>query len=192
MDCSKAGRLICSLRREKGMTQRALADAMGISDRAVSKWERGMGFPDVSLLRELSEILGVNIAGLLAGELDEEKRNGGNMKNAVFYRCPVCGRVVAATDSVEASCCGRRLVALTPCAEDENHTVTVQPVEDELYLTINHDMTKQHYIAFVACVSYDRVLLVRLYPEQDVSVRLPHLSGGSIYYCCTEHGLFKV
>lgn len=61
MDCSKVGNLIYTLRTEKGMTQKALANAMNISDRTISKWERGAGCPDVSLLRELSDILGVNI-----------------------------------------------------------------------------------------------------------------------------------
>lgn len=61
MDCSKVGNLIYTLRTEKGMTQKALANAMNISDRTISKWERGAGCPDVSLLRELSDILEVNI-----------------------------------------------------------------------------------------------------------------------------------
>ena len=68
MDCSKVGNLIYTLRTEKGMTQKALANAMNISDRTISKWERGAGCPDVSLLRELSDILGVNIEKILLGE----------------------------------------------------------------------------------------------------------------------------
>ena len=54
MDCEKIGKLIRSLRRERGLTQLGLAEQMHISDKAVSKWERGLGCPDVSLLPELS------------------------------------------------------------------------------------------------------------------------------------------
>ena len=69
MDCAKIGELIRRLRREKGYTQRALAAEIGVSDKAVSKWERGLGCPDVSLLGALSAKLGVNLEELLAGEL---------------------------------------------------------------------------------------------------------------------------
>ena len=52
MDCSKVGKLIFELRKEKNMTQKELADAMNLSDRTISKWERGIGRPDISLLSE--------------------------------------------------------------------------------------------------------------------------------------------
>lgn len=70
MDCSKVGNLIRALRNEKAMTQRQLADAMNISDKTISKWERGLGCPDVSLLPELSSLLGVDIEKILSGELN--------------------------------------------------------------------------------------------------------------------------
>ena len=61
MDCQKVGNLILKLRIEKGMTQKQLADRMHISDKTVSKWERGLGCPDVSLLHDLSDALTVNV-----------------------------------------------------------------------------------------------------------------------------------
>ena len=70
MNCDKTGKLIARLRKEKNMTQKQLADAMNISDKAISKWERGLGCPDVSLLPELSQLLGVNIEEILAGEIE--------------------------------------------------------------------------------------------------------------------------
>ena len=109
MDCSKVGNLIYTLRTEKGMTQKALANAMNISDRTISKWERGAGCPDVSLLRELSDILGVNIEKILLGDLEPNKKDGGNMKRIKFYVCPVCGNVISSTGMAEISCCGRKL-----------------------------------------------------------------------------------
>ena len=67
MDYSKTGFLIASLRKEKGLTQKELADKLGITDRAVSKWERGLGCPDISLLDDLSRILNISILEILKG-----------------------------------------------------------------------------------------------------------------------------
>lgn len=68
IDMMKTGERISRLRQEKGMTQIALAEALGITSQAISKWERGQSFPDVSRLDELSEILGVAVAYLLTGD----------------------------------------------------------------------------------------------------------------------------
>ena len=61
MDCKKVGSLILELRKEKNMTQKQLADLMNISDKTISKWERGLGCPDISLIPDLAQIFGVNI-----------------------------------------------------------------------------------------------------------------------------------
>ena len=71
MDQKKTGALIRVLRLEKGLTQQGLAELLGVSNRAVSKWERGLGSPDLSLLPALSLQLGVDLAGLLSGGLPE-------------------------------------------------------------------------------------------------------------------------
>lgn len=68
MDYKKIGDFICKIRTEKKMTQKQLADKLYITDRAVSKWERGIGAPDISLLSDLSKILGVSINEILAGK----------------------------------------------------------------------------------------------------------------------------
>ena len=81
MDCSKVGRLILSLRQERGLTQKQLAESLGLSDRTISKWERGLGLPDVSLLRELSAVFGVNIEQILAGDLQPNEQEVGNMRD---------------------------------------------------------------------------------------------------------------
>ena len=88
MNCVKVGEVIRLLRSEKGMTQKQLAEKMNLSDKAVSKWERRLGCPDVSLLTELSKILDVDISTLLSGELSADDFTGGNMKNTKFYVCP--------------------------------------------------------------------------------------------------------
>jgi len=76
MDHTKIGQLIRRLRREQGLTQRQLAEEMGISDKTVSKWERGMGCPDLSLLPELSDIFHVGLDQLLTGELEAREALG--------------------------------------------------------------------------------------------------------------------
>ena len=68
MDPQKTGQFICTLRRQKNLTQRELAEAVGVTDKAVSRWERGRGLPDVSLLTPLAGVLGVSVTELLAGE----------------------------------------------------------------------------------------------------------------------------
>ena len=164
MDCSKVGKLILNLRKEKNMTQKQIAEAMNISDKTISKWERGLGCPDVSLLTELSHILGVNIEKILLGDLDTNSAEGGNMKKIKFYLCPNCGSVVTNTGGAEISCCGRKLESLTSKLEDEAHSLKIEEIENDYYITISHEMSKSHFIAFIAYAMFDRVLLIKLYP----------------------------
>ena len=192
MDCSKTGKIILELRKEKGMTQKQLADAINISDKTVSKWERGLGCPDVSLLGELSEVLEVNVEKLLGGCLDKNDTDGGNMKKLKFYVCPECGNIMTSTGKSEISCCGRKLSELTAVKADENHSVKIEAMDDESYVVFDHEMTKQHFISFVAYSTCDRLTMVRLYPEQNAEVRFPRLRGGRLYFYCNEHGLFYV
>ncbi len=84
MDNVKIGQLIYRLRKENRLTQLQLAEQLGVSDKAVSKWERGMGCPDVSLLTDLSNIFHVDLEKLLSGEMDENEILGGNMKKMNF------------------------------------------------------------------------------------------------------------
>jgi len=190
MNCEKVGNLILTLRKEKHMTQKQLADLMNISDKTISKWERGLGCPDVSLLRCLSEILGVNIEKILLGDLEPNHMDGGNMKKLKFYVCPTCSSTMTATGEAEISCCGRKLEPLIPQPADEAHRLNLETIENDLYVTCSHEMTKDHSLSFIACVTYDRVLFVKLYPEQEVQVRLPRMGRGTLYVCCGKHGLY--
>jgi len=190
MDCSSVGKLILRLRKEKGMTQSQLANKMNISDKAVSKWERGLGCPDVSLLGELSKALGVNVEKILLGDLEPNDADGGNMKRIKFFVCPNCGNTLTATGEAEVSCCGRKLAVLIPKPADGMHKLTIEGVEDDLYITFAHEMEKTHYLSFVAYVACDRVLLVKLYPEQSGEVRFPKMYGGKLYFYCSQHGLW--
>lgn len=190
MDCIKVGELLLKLRKEKNMTQREVAEEMNISHKTVSKWETGMGCPDVSLLRELSQIFDVNIERLLQGDLEPSQVNGGNMKRIKFYVCPSCKNVITATGDAEISCCGRKLTALVPMKKTEEHKMNVEEIENDYYITLNHEMTKEHFISFIAYAAMDRVLIIKLYPEQNAEVRFPKMRGGKLYGFCIDHGLW--
>jgi len=190
MNCDKIGKLIYNVRKEKDMTQKQLADLMNISDKTISKWERGLGCPDVSLLPELSQILGVNIEEILSGKIALNQSIGGNMKKLKFYVCPQCNNLMTATGDSNISCCGKRLEALVPAKANENHLLTIEPVEDELYVSSSHEMKKEHYVSFVAYVMGDRVFIVKQYPEWNMQFRFHKLGHGKLYFHCSNHGLF--
>jgi len=73
MNQEKIGRFICKLRKEKGMTQQDLANRLGVTDKAISKWENGRSMMDISLLKPLSECLGVSIVEIINGERMDDK-----------------------------------------------------------------------------------------------------------------------
>ena len=190
MDCKKIGKLILELRKDKNMTQKQLADLMNISDKTISKWERGLGCPDISLLPDLAQILGVNVDKILEGEINSNELVGGNMNKIKFYVCPQCNNLVTSTGEIDISCCGKKIEALSATKADDNHKLNIEPVEDELYVTSNHDMKKDHYISFVAYVKGDRVLIVKQYPEWNLQVRFRKQGHGKLYFYCINHGLY--
>lgn len=189
MDCKKTGELIRLLRTEKNMTQKQLADMMNISDKTVSKWERGLGCPDVSLLEELSSALGVNIEQILGGSLQINEIVGGNMKNSKFYVCPVCGNIAFCTGAAEMSCCGRKLTALQPQKAGEDDMLKVEFVENERFISSDHPMTKENYISFAAFLTGGTVYMVKQYPEWNMQLRLPGRIHGKLIWYSTEKGL---
>ena len=68
MDATKCGAFIAKLRSERGMTQKELSEALNVSDKAISRWETGKGYPDVSSLMALSEFFSVSVNELLSGK----------------------------------------------------------------------------------------------------------------------------
>jgi DNA-binding XRE family transcriptional regulator/desulfoferrodoxin (superoxide reductase-like protein) len=200
MDCGKVGALLYSLRTEMGMTQQQVADRLNISNKTISKWERGLGCPDVSLLGELSGLFQVNIEKILNGSMETNGLEAGNLRHIKFYVCPVCGNIVNNTGNAEISCCGRRLTALTAKPADDAHAASVEETDGATYVTFQHEMSKEHFISFVALIRNDRLLFIKLYPEQEASVILPDTTaamlrrkrGGGLYYYCTRHGLYQL
>ncbi|MGE7119575.1 helix-turn-helix domain-containing protein [Peribacillus sp. NPDC046944] len=190
MDTRKVGHLILRLRREKGFTQKELADRMNLSDRTISKWERGQGCPDISLLPELSSLLGVNIEHILEGELASNDFVGGNMKRSNYFVCPSCGNITLSTGNAAVSCCGRKLEALVPKKATEEEKLEVTQVEEDWFISSNHPMTKEHYISFIAFATGDQVQLIKQYPEWGLQTRIPKRKHGMLLWYCTQHGLF--
>lgn len=191
MDCTKIGSLLYKLRKEKGMTQKEVADSMNISNKTISKWERGLGCPDISLLPELSEIFDVNIEKILQGELSINDTDGGNMKRIKFYVCNSCKNLITATGSGEISCCGRKLEHLSVNEIDEMHTPKIEKIENDYYISFNHEMTKEHFLSFAAYLMFDRMHIIKLYPEQNAELRVPVMRKGELYFYCNKHGLMK-
>ena len=190
MDQTKTGALIRRLRQKQGMTQLALAERLGVSDKAVSKWERGRGTPDVALLPALSEILGVNTNALLQGTLEENDMTNGNLKHLKFYVCPDCGNLLFSAAGGERSCCGKRLEPLEAQEPPQAEGLTVSRSDGEWYVTSAHEMHRDHYISFLALVNGDTVLVRKLYPEWGLETRLPCLPHSTLLWYCTRHGLF--
>lgn len=191
MDSASTGELIRRLRKERGLTQRELAESICVGAKAVSKWETGAGCPDVSLLPALSRELGVGIDALLAGSLPENAEENGNMKKLSFYVCPDCGNIITSSGPAEPVCCGKPLSPLEPSKPDEAHDLSVEQVEDEWFVSSSHPMERGHHIMFAALVTSDRLELARAYAEWDFGVRFFRRGHGDLYWYCTRHGLFK-
>ena len=182
------------LREDRGLTQGKLAEAIGVTDKAVSKWETSRGLPDISLVGPLAAALGVSVAELLTGDVRENANRSGNMMRSVFYVCPICGNVVHALGEGSFSCCGNQMLPqeAEDAATDSDHAFTVERVEHDWFITLDHPMTKQHYISFAALVTSDTIQLKKLYPEQSIEVRLPMRGSGWLYLYCNQHGLFRM
>lgn len=189
MDCTKTGTLIRKLRMEKKLTQAALAESLGLSAKAVSKWERGLGCPDVSLLPALSSVLNVDLSRLLEGELLPNQTVGGNMKRTKYYLCPDCGSISLCTGGAEITCCGRRLAPLEMTKAAPEERLRVEIVEDEWFISGDHPMEKDNYISFVAFQTGDRVELIKQYPEWNLQLRLKKRGHGQLIWYSTSLGL---
>lgn len=193
---SNIGDLLVKARKEKGMTQKAIAKQLNVSEQAVSKWERGTGCPDVRLLNALSDILDIDAKVLLSGIAVCNTNDKGNMKNTNFYVCRECSNVLTSTGKAEISCCGKRLQALKKHKDEEkhkdevNHKIVIDTIDDELYVHIDkHPMSKEDYISFICYITSDKINLIKLYPEQNCEVRFHNLGHGIIYIYSNLHGL---
>ena len=186
------GAMIKRLREEKKLTQSELADKIFVTDKAISKWETGRGYPDISLVEPLAKALDVSVIELLSGENVINTNRCGNMNRVKFYVCPVCGNIIQSMGEAVISCCGITLPPIEAEEADEKHSVQIERVEDEYYVTVSHEMTKTHYISFIAVVRSDGVEIKKLYPEQNAEARFKISGTKQILFYCNQHGLYKV
>ena len=191
MDNYITGATIKRLREAKGITQTQLAEQIGVSDKAVSKWETAKGLPDITLIEPLAKALGVSVMELMSGNTVINKNISSNILRSKFYVCPVCGNVIRTTGDTVISCCGITLPPLEAEEVDEAHGITVEKVEDEHFITVSHEMTKTHFISFIAYLTSDRVQFVKFYPEGNAETRLQLRGRGYLYIYCNKHGLMK-
>lgn len=192
MDKYVTGAVIRKLRENKKMTQEELADSLFVSSKAVSKWETGQGFPDISLIEPLAKALDISVIELFSGEDIQNRNRSSNMLKSRFYVCPVCGNAVRSTGEALISCCGITLPPLEPENTEPEHDIRVETVEDEYYVTIDHPMRKDHYISFLAAASDSRVQFAKLYPEGNAEARFKINGVRKFYAYCNRHGLFQL
>ena len=192
MNTYVTGTVIKKLREEKGLTQLRLAEEIGVTAKAVSKWETAKGLPDISLIEPLGKALGVSVMELMSGETVVNRNASANILFSKFYVCPVCGNVIHTTGAAVISCCGISLPPLEAEENDEAHRLNIENVEDEKYIAVDHDMTKTHFISFIAYVTTDKVQFVKLYPEGNAETRMQFRGRGYLYIYCNRHGLMKM
>ena len=186
------GAVIRELREKKRLTQAELAEKLFISDKTVSKWENGKGYPDITLLEPIAQVFGVSVAELLSGKAVSNVNVSANMMRSKFCVCPVCGNIIHSMGEAAISCHGVTLTPLTAEETDERHMIFIEGVEDEYFVRIDHEMTKQHYISFIAALSGDRMEIVKLYPEGNAETRFKVRGVRQLLFYCNRDGLFSV
>lgn len=184
------GAVIKQLREKNKLTQAELAEKLAVSDKTVSKWETGKGYPDITLLEPIAAAFGVSLTELIAGYPVINSNISANMLRSEFYVCPVCGNVIHTTGQAVISCHGVTLMPLEAEACDDRHDITAERVEDEYFVRIHHEMTKEHYISFIAALSSDRVQVVKLYPEQNAEARFKINGIRKFLFYCNKDGLY--
>ena len=186
------GAIIKELREKNHLTQAELAEKINVSDKTVSKWETGKGYPDISLLEPIAKIFGISVTELLSGNAVTNVNVSANVLRTAFYVCPICGNIIHSMGEAVVQCHG---IVLRPCQveeTDERHMIFTERVEDEYYVRIDHKMTKQHYISFIAALSSDRVQMVKLYPEGNAEARFKMSGVKRILFYCNQDGMFYI
>ncbi len=186
------GTTIKMLREKNRLTQAELAEKLSVSDKTISKWETNRGYPDISLLEPLARAFGISMTELLSGNAVTNGNVSANMLRSKFYVCPVCGNTFHAMGEAVIHCHGVQLMPAQPEETDEHHKIFIERVEDDYYIRIDHDMTKAHYISFIAALSPDRMQMVKLYPEGEAEARFPMRGVKKILFYCNRDGLFSM
>lgn len=184
------GELIKEMRISMGYTQKQLADMLSVSDRAVSKWERGYGFPDLSLICQLSDILGTTVECLLSCKTGEGNNRSVDMKTTKLYICKECNNIFTSTGQLSAACCGKKLSPLKLMLADEKHSLRLEHFDSDIIVLSEHEMTKEHHIELVAVISESTLILYKQYPEWSINARIPATVHGLLVTVCNRDGAF--
>ena len=190
MDRYITGNTIKKLREKNKLTQNELARKLSVTDKAISKWETGKGYPDIVLVEDIAKVFNVSITELFSGDTIENTNICSNMEKIKFYVCPVCGNVISSTGEMSVSCHGINLSPLEAEIFDEKHKLDISIVEDEYFVCVKHEMTKSHYISFIAAVSSDKIELKKLYPESSADTRFKISGVSKIFFYCNKDGLY--
>ena len=122
------------------------------------------------------------------------------MKNELLIkRCEKCGAMVkvledCTCDNCGIRCCGENMAVVTANSTDANqekHIPTYQIIDNEIVVTVNHGMEKEHFIEWISLVKENTEVTVKLYPEQEAIARFPYMRGATIYAYCNKHGLWS-
>lgn len=186
------GMVIKELRERNNLTQADLAEKLCVSDKAVSKWETGKGYPDISLLESIAKVFKISVTELMVGNWVNNRNISANMIRSKFYVCPVCGNIIHSMGEAVINCHGVLLKPESIEETDENHKIFIERVEDEYYVQIEHDMTKTHYVSFMAALSADKIQSIKLYPESNAEGRFKMNGVRKIIFYCNRDGLFSV
>ena len=190
MDQYVTGAAIKELRKQHRLTQLQLAQKLDVSDKTVSKWETGKGYPDITLLEPIANAFGISVTELISGNRIRNRNVSANMLRSAFYICPVCGNVIHTMGEAVIQCHGIQLQPAEPEQTDPHHMIFIERSEDEYYVRIDHEMTKQHHISFIAAASPDRMQTVKLYPEGGAEARFRIEGVRKVYFYCNRDGLF--
>lgn len=191
MDQYVTGAMIKRLREEKKITQSELAEKLSVSDKTVSKWETSKGYPDISLLEPLAKALDISVIELLSGSDVTNANRSFNILRSKFYVCPICGNIITSTGEAVISCHGIVLPPLEAEEADFEHEIKVENSDGEYYISVEHEMSREHHISFIAAVSDNGIQLVKLYPEGSCEARFRINRVKYICYYCNRHGFFK-
>lgn len=186
------GTIIKEQRERNKMTQLQLAEKLGVTDKTISKWETGKGYPDIALLEPIADAFSISVTELISGNAVSNANVSANMLRSKFYICPVCGNIIHTMGEAVIHCHGVQLQPAAPEETDENHKIFIEKVEDEYYVRIEHSMTKKHYISFIAAASSDRMQIVKVYPEGSAEARFKMNGVREIFFYCNKDGLFSM
>ena len=177
MDRYVTGAVIRRLREGKKMTQEELAERIHVSGKAVSKWETGQGFPDISLIEPLAEALGISVIELLSGACIRNRNQNSNIFKSRFYVCPLCGNAIWAVGESVISCCGITLPPHAAEAEDEEHGIRVEPCV--LRLSFMRDPSRTTICMSIASVQQGKRLIMVIGIVNQSIVRPDHPFGAA-------------